>query len=208
MNWSDITLKNYQDLMFFLSTREKMTDLDRNLEIYRILTGEDISNLELDRIKDKLDELSFLNKTYEARVPNTEYVIDGKKYTVQLNLNKMTAGQYIDFQNLYKDYNKNLKYLVMCFLIPKGKKYAEDYDVLELGDYLYDKIPITIVSDVMFFFAKQLEVLTKITLTSSIKMMKKQIKKEKDPEKKQTLQKVLDSLQNEALLYGLTKWAK
>lgn len=205
MKWSDITLKNYQDLMFFLSTREKMTDLDRNLEIYRILTGEDISNLELDRIKDKLDELAFLNKTYEARVPNTEYVIDGKKYTVQLNLNKMTAGQYIDFQNLYKEYNKNLKYLVMCFLIPKGKKYAEDYDVLELGDYLYDKIPITIVSDVMFFFAKQLEVLTKITLTSSIKMLKKQIKKEKDPEKKQALQKVLDSLQNGALSSGLIK---
>lgn len=208
MNWSDITLKNYQDLMFFLSTREKMTDLDRNLEVYRILTGEDISNLELDRLKDKLDEIAFLNKTYEARVPNTEYVIDGNLYTVQLNLNKMTAGQYIDFQNLYKDYSKNLKYLVMCFLIPKGKKYAEDYDVMELGDYLYDKIPITIVSDVMFFFAKQLEVLIKITLTSSIKMMKKQIKKEKDPEKKQALQKVLDSLQNEALLSGLTEWAK
>lgn len=205
MKWSDITLKSYQDLMFFLNSKEKMTDLDRNLEIYRILTGEDISNLELDKLQDKLNELAFLNKTYEARVPDTEYVIDGKKYTVQLNLNKMTAGQYIDFQNLYKDYSKNLKYLVMCFLIPKGKKYAEDYDVMELGDYLYDKIPITIVSDVMFFFAKQLEVLTKITLTSSIKMMKKQIKKEKDPEKKQALQKALDLLQNGALSSGLIK---
>lgn len=36
-------------------------------------------------------------------------------------------------------------------LIPKGKKYNEGYDVMELADELYDKIPITIVTDIMVF---------------------------------------------------------
>lgn len=38
-------------------------------------------------------------------------------------------------------------------LIPKGKKYNEGYDVMELADKLYDRIPITIVTDIMVFFA-------------------------------------------------------
>ena len=103
----------------------------------------------------------------------------------------MTAAQYIDFQNFYKDYQKNFKYIFLCFLIPKGKKYNEGYDLIELADKLYDKIPITVINDIMVFFCNLLAALTVSTLISSIREMKKMLKKEKDPVKKYQLRKMI-----------------
>ena len=91
----------------------------------------------LDELAAELSKVQFIINKYKAKAPETEYTIAGDKYTVQLNIRQMTAAQYIDFQNFYKDYQKNFKYIFLCFLIPKGKKYNEGYDLIELADKLY-----------------------------------------------------------------------
>lgn len=157
--WEEVSLKKFQALNAFIMSDVKMTDLDRSIEIYALLTDnpdearDALLNMTVDQLSIELSKIHFIVNKYKSKVPETEYDIDGNKYTVQLNLRNMTAAQYIDFQNFYKDYKKNQKYIFLCFLIPKGKKYNEGYDVMELADELYDKIPITIVTDIMVFFA-------------------------------------------------------
>ena len=181
--------------MQFIKENVKMTDLDRSIEIYAILSDnkdearDKLLNMPIDELGKELSKVQFIINKYKSKIPDTEYTIDGNKYTVQLNLKSMTAAQYIDFQNFYKDYEKNFKYIFLCFLIPKGKKYGEDYDVMELADSLYDKIPITIVTDIMIFFCRLLRGLTIATLISSIRELKKMLKKEKDQVKKYRLRK-------------------
>lgn len=193
--WEEVSLKKFQALNTFIMSDVKMTDLDRSIEIYSLLTDnpdearDALLNMTVDQLSAELSKIHFIVNKYKSKVPETEYDIDGNKYTVQLNLRNMTAAQYIDFQNFYKDYKKNQKYIFLCFLIPKGKKYNEGYDVMELADELYDKIPITIVTDIMVFFCKLLESLTIATLISSMREMKKLMKKEKDPVKKHQLRK-------------------
>lgn len=193
--WEEVSLKKFQALNAFIMSDVKMTDLDRSIEIYALLTDnpdearDALLNMTVDQLSAELSKIHFIVNKYKSKVPETEYDIDGNKYTVQLNLRNMTAAQYIDFQNFYKDYEKNQKYIFLCFLIPKGKKYNEGYDVMELAEDLYDKIPITIVTDVMVFFCKLLESLTIATLISSMREMKKLMKKEKDPVKKHQLRK-------------------
>lgn len=183
--------------MQFIKENVKMTDLDRSIEIYAILSDnkdearDKLLNMPIDELGKELSKVQFIINKYKSKIPDTEYTIDGNKYTVQLNLKSMTAAQYIDFQNFYKDYEKNFKYIFLCFLIPKGKKYGEDYDVMELADSLYDKIPVTIVTDIMIFFCRLLKGLTAATLISSIREMKKILKKEKDPVKKYQLRKMI-----------------
>jgi len=48
----------------------------------------------------------------------------------------MTASQYIDFQNFYKQYDDYMPNLAACFLLPNGKKYGEDYDPIDWGRIL------------------------------------------------------------------------
>lgn len=155
--WEEVSLKKFQALNAFIMSNVKMTDLDRSIEIYSLLTDnpdearDALLNMTVDQLSIELSKIHFIVNKYKSKVPETEYDIDGNKYTVQLNLRNMTAAQYIDFQNFYKDYEKNQKYIFLCFLIPKGKKYNEGYDVMELADKLYDRIPITIVTDIMVF---------------------------------------------------------
>lgn len=196
--WEEVSLKKYEELMqFIIKENVKMTDLDRSIEIYAILSDnkdearDKLLNMPIDELGKELSKVQFIINKYKSKIPDTEYTIDGNKYTVQLNLKSMTAAQYIDFQNFYKDYEKNFKYIFLCFLIPKGKKYGEDYDVMELADSLYDKIPVTIVTDIMIFFCRLLKGLTAATLISSIREMKKILKKEKDPVKKYQLRKMI-----------------
>lgn len=195
--WEEVSLKKYEELMQFIKENVKMTDLDRSIEIYAILSDnkdearDKLLNMPIDELGKELSKVQFIINKYKSKIPDTEYTIDGNKYTVQLNLKSMTAAQYIDFQNFYKDYEKNFKYIFLCFLIPKGKKYGEDYDVMELADSLYDKIPVTIVTDIMIFFCRLLKGLTAATLISSIREMKKILKKEKDPVKKYRLRKMI-----------------
>lgn len=183
--------------MQFIQDNMDISDLDRSIEIYAILSDnrdearEELLNMPVDNLGKELSKIQFIVNKYKSKIPETEYTIDGNKYTVQLNLKSMTAAQYIDFQNFYKDYEHNIKYIFLCFLIPKGKKYGEDYDVMELADSLYDKIPVTIVTDIMIFFCRLLKGLTAATLISSIREMKKILKKEKDPVKKYQLRKMI-----------------
>lgn len=137
-------------------------DISRNIEIYSILSEdpnqarEYLLNVPVSKLSEELVKIKFIEHKYEPQVPETEYSFNGQKFVIQYDVQKMTAAQYIDFQNLQRDSKKNFKYLFMCFLVPKGKKYGEDYDVLALADELYDKVPISVVSDIMFFFVQLL----------------------------------------------------
>ncbi len=66
----------------------------------------------------------------------------------------MTASQYIDFQNFYKQYDDFMPNLAACFLLPNGKKYGEDYDPIDEAEFLNTHLTIDIFSDIMFFFCK------------------------------------------------------
>lgn len=215
LNWEDITLCKYERLIKFLNDSTKLNDLDRTIEIYSILSDDEsksreyLLNLDLNSLNNELLKISFIKTPYKNKVPSTSYVIEGREYTIQLNLNNMNTAQYIDFQNLYKEYEKNFKYIFMCFLLPKGKKYGDGYDVIELAEHLYDKIPITIVTDIMVFFCHQLKALTVATLISSIRETKKILRKEKDPVQKYKwkrslvqMRKTVALLQNEIEFAG------
>lgn len=192
-----------------------MSDLDRTIELYSILSDNpekskaEVLNMDVALLGNELSKIQFITKKYKAKTPNTYYIIDGEEYTVQLSLRGMTAAQYIDFQNFYKEYDKNFKYIFWCFLIPAGKKYNDGYDVMELAERLYDKIPITIVTDIMVFFCRLFKSLTVATLISSIRETKKMLKKAKDWKEKYRLRRMLvqmrntvDLLQNEIELAG------
>lgn len=136
-------------------------EISQNIEIYSILSDDPnkarelLLNASISELPKELSKIKFIEQAYQPDVPETEYTFNGKKYTVQFDVKKMTAAQYIDFQDLQKSTN-SFKNLFMCFLVPQGKVYGEDYDVLALADELYDVIPISTVSDIMFFFVQLL----------------------------------------------------
>lgn len=178
--WDDISVELFDKIKEVLN-KKGIDEIDKNIGIVSILcdTDEDeISSLPITEFSKLVEQTAFLNKMPRVEIRD-KYVINGKKYNVFTNLKKMTTAQYIDFQTLQKNYNKNLKYLLAVFLIPENKEYG-DYDIDEVADDLYRHLSIADAESIMFFFAMSYRALTQGILTYSISQMKKEMRKEKN----------------------------
>jgi hypothetical protein len=108
-------------------------------------------------------------------------VVAGKKFKPILDVSKITTAQYIDFQELVK--RGDHKLLLNVLFIEDGKEYGE----VDNSDLLWENLTLDAYSDVMYFFQRLLLDLMKDTLNSSKKILKKEYRKEKDPQKKQEM---------------------
>lgn len=197
--WEEVSLKQYDELVDYIATPE--TDsITNSVKIYGILSDEKntdkILSMPVTELEKELDKIRFIAEPYKVRTPEESYVIDGKEYEVDLNIKHLTAAAFIDYQNFIKDLKNNLKFIYLCFLKPKGCKYNEGYDVMEVAEELYDKIPVTIVLDIFGFFQNLSRVLLTNTAHSLAVKIQRMMKKEKNPQKRMELQKVLEELKD------------
>ena len=192
-NWNEMDLSHYKRL-FEIIRKDWENELDMNLAMVSVLSDipiEDITNMELNKLQEFINNLKFIETPYKPKTPETTYNIGNKEYKVFFNVNKMTASQYIDFQNFYKQYDDFMPNLAACFLLPNGKKYGEDYDPIDEAEFLNTHLTIDIFSDIMFFFVNLLQVSTLSTLHSSEREMKKRLRKTKDKLERRKLLKSL-----------------
>ena len=194
-NWSEISIKKFDEIKKELN-KNKNNELEANLALLSSLCDvpiDEIEDLPLNEFSRLLKQTDFMKKMPKVDIKE-KYVINGKKYDVCLNVNKMTTSQYIDYQTFGKDIENNLKNIIAIFMIPEGKKYG-DYDLDEVIDELYDNMPIADAYSVCFFFTLQLQSLTKATLCYLERKIKKEMKKEKNKMRKEKITEGLEQIQ-------------
>ena len=167
MNWSNITYRTLLDI------REAANIEDENERVYAIMEavfGEDVLNLPLKDFNEKCKELQFLQK----EIPNDLHVkdikVNGREYYFDGLLGKITTAQYIDFQNYQKNNDEQKSFSI--FIIPKGHKYNDGYDMEQVFNDILD-IPVPVLFSASFFFSRQFELFIRIFRRYSIKQMKK-----------------------------------
>ena len=151
--WENITYRQLLDI------REAVNIEDENERVYAIMEavfGEDVLNLPLKDFNEKCKELQFLQKP----IPNDLHGL----------LGKITTAQYIDFQNYQKNEDEQKTFSV--FIIPKGHKYNDGYDMDQVFNDILD-VPVPILFSASFFFIRQFELFIRIFRHYSIKQMKK-----------------------------------
>ena len=70
-----------------------------------------------------------------------------------LDFTQITVAQMMDFSVLSTDPVENIEKLLAIFLIPKGKKYNDGYDLLEVQKAIL-KLPFNELSPLLAFFLK------------------------------------------------------
>ena len=197
-NWKDITIEIYDKIRALeteIVTQEQA--LDVNVKLLSILCDVDeetIINLPLTEFTILVGKTEFLKEMPKYTVEQYYEIGKGRVFEVQMNLREMTTAQFIDFQTFVKDKDNNLKHLLACFLLPEGKKYGEDYDIIEVAEHLYKNMSIATARSVMFFFTLQYQTLQKVMLNYSIREVKKQMKKTKNKEAKKNLEMALQQM--------------
>lgn len=196
-NYKDLTLEKYIELYELDIHGMEEIDIQSNIiAILSDMTVDDVLDLPIPQYKKLAQQTAFLTAQpqVKARKINKIY-INGKEYNVLDKIEKMTTGQYIDYQTyLKKNDVKMLPYILSCLIIPSGEKYG-DTDTIEQIKQMTVEEALTISN---FFMNKSLT-LIKGTLRYLEYMMKRKMKKVKEETMKQQMTeaiKKLHSLQN------------
>lgn len=190
-NYKKLSIRKYIELQEMeLEGREEIDVQVNILSILNDMTEDEICDLPLDEYKKLVIASSFL-KT--PPVPNDKIAdtitINKTKYKVIKNIKKLTAGQYIDYQNYIK--NKDLKmlpYILSVFIIPDGKKYGDN-----LENTIEDIYNLSIIDALSLsaFFLRKCQNLTKATVIYLAWKLKRMAKKEKNPMVKEKMMKAV-----------------
>ena len=190
-SWNDITITDYKKIVE-ISKRELDTDLEKDIAVLAILCNvkeADMYSMPLTELSALLTSAEWIKKpyTFNHNFKPHKIKIGDKQYMVNPDLDKFTVAQYMDFQNFWDRRTEQMGNLLAVFIIPVGCKYNEGYDVLELAQYLEDSLSITFWNEVCFFFLQSYLTSIQASTLYSAYMMKKQIRMEKDKQKKQVL---------------------
>ena len=158
---------------------ESLSDLDKNIEIlaiYADTTVDSILKLRPDVVEEYFAEMSNSISSYKpsnSKRPK-KIKINDQVYTINYNIGKLNMAQYIDFQQIIvkKNYLENLPALLSIFIIPKGHKYNDDYDIIELRNVLENNITLDEALSIIFFSKMKSISLIKLKLLYYRSMLK------------------------------------
>ena len=146
-NYKDLPLGDYQEIVS-LCKDESLEDIDREVKIISILTGktEDyLLNLPIYDYKCLSAKLGFLEQplpTKDQRIAKC-YKLKHFELIPVTDIRKVITAQYIDFQSFHQaGMEDHFVEIISCLLVPKGKKYNQDYDILEVQDAIRSELNV------------------------------------------------------------------
>lgn len=196
-NYKDLTLEKYIELYELDIHGMEEIDIQSNIiAILSDMTVDEILDLPIPQYKKLAQQTAFLTTQPQVKARKISKIyINGKEYNVLDKIEKMTTGQYIDYQTyLKKNDIKMLPYILSCLIIPKDEKYG-DTDTIEQIKQMTVEEALTISN---FFMNKSLTLIKGIVHYLEY-MMKRKMKKVKEETMKQQMTEAiqkLHSLQN------------
>lgn len=198
-NYRDLPIGMYLEICD-IDRREDIDELHKQVSIISILTGrdeEEIYDLPIEDYKVLASKTHYLRNPYDGEVLTAKtYAIDGMLLQPVEDFRKITTAQYIDFQTFAKDAEKNIVEILSTMLVPKGKKYNQDYDVLKLQDSLRRHLSVADALSLFAFFFVQYHQLIKDSLTYCKEEAMKMPDKGKRMKTLREIQKQEDLLKN------------
>lgn len=185
--WNDVTLGMWMRMNEISQRENEIERIVGFVALFNGMTEDDVLALPLDEFKKYMAEMGWMNTPPDIEQPKQEYVINGTTYELTMNFHKLTTAQYIDFQSYTK--SEDYSQMLSVFLIPKGKKYGEGYDVFKVQMDLKE-MPVGEVLGLMGFFIILYRSWSRALLKYSSRILKKAAKREKNPELMETVTKM------------------
>lgn len=194
-NYDSLTVGKYEALLRARADHEGDTN-ELNLHVLSILsdmTVDQLLDMKVPEFRAMMDRAGFLCTAPRPSEVARQYRFGDLILMSVTDIRKMTAAQYIDFQNFSNAGEGRQAELLSCFLVPKGMKYNDGYDILEVQQAIRDFMPVTAALGLLAFFLRRLHRSTINTLRSSVKRM------QKSPQMAETIQattRLIRSLQS------------
>lgn len=154
-NYNRLTLGQYMEIQE-ISRNESLEDIDKQVQILSILTGvaeDELLHLPIQEYKELVVKSGFLNPDNINYHPIAKKYILGKFELIPCrDFRKIETCQYIDFQTYAPDLDKCLVEFLSVILVPKGHRYNEGYDILEVQKAIREEMSVSDGVSVAAFF--------------------------------------------------------
>ena len=188
-SYKSLPIGDYQKILA-LCKDDGLEELDRQVKILSILTGigeDEILDLPIQEFKVMTSRMGFLERDLPTEVTRLEesYRIGRFDLVPVIDMRKISTAQYIDFQSFHQaGFEEHFVEILSCILIPKGRKYNQDYDIIEIQDAIRRDLNVHDGASIYAFFMFSCRESIKDILTFSLQ----ETKKIKDKAKKEKIQ--------------------
>ena len=194
MNWTDISIKQYNEIKD-LYLDENLSDEDRLILQINILFGVDALKLKTNELHKYINEMKFLGEKVPKMKLKKEYQLGNNTYTLKKELKDVTVAQWIDWQNFLKDGSDtdNFPNLLSVFFFPKDvNEYGDGYDIEQVRQDINNHLSIAEAMSISSFFLTYRKVLSILFLLYTKKqILKAPLTKEKKKEVKKEFKKLI-----------------
>ena len=180
MDWNDINIRTWMKIKDYLTPGDEITNTIGIVAGVWGLDEDEVSNMSLDEFNSYIKKLEFMSSEPVPSMPKDRYVLNGREYDLVMDIRKVTAGMWIDFQSTPKD---DYIGLLSIFMIPRGKTYNEGYDILQAREDI-GYLPLPDVLGLMAFFLILYRAYTQALLRYSLRKIHPKSQKEKELKKK------------------------
>ena len=188
MKWSDITIEKYQRILAVTNT--ELPNFNKEMELVGYLFGipnNELLNMPIEKFKHYTKQLEFLNNFYEGEMQK-EFTINGIKYCVHWEMQKRTAGQFVDLSELTKDadlINDNLHLILAVICLPENEPYNSE-KILQRAQVFKQHLTMDIVYPIAGFFLTVLQ--------SSLPVIQDYLNKDIQKNQRELLEMIKDSM--------------
>ena len=147
-NYNRLTIGQHMEILE-ISRNESLEDIDKQVQILSVLTGvaeDEILHLPIHEYKELVVKAEFLNpdniKNISVHQVAKKYLVGKFELIPTRDFRRLETGQYIDFQTYAPDLDNHLVEFLSVILVPKGHRYNDGYDILELQQAIRDEMSV------------------------------------------------------------------
>lgn len=169
-SYEDLTLEKWQALRS-IDWNENIDDIERQAGIIGVLCDlsvAEVMRMPLAEYKESAMAAEFLKETPRVRSISSVRGLEvgGFSLYAPASFKDITVAQFVDFQELAGEEGKEAE-LLSVFLIPKGHKYCDGYDIAAVQDAIRRNVSVQMFVDLSAFFLTKLLQLTADSLAFS-----------------------------------------
>lgn len=156
-NFKDLILGDYLEILAIYKD-DSLDELDKQVKTIAFLSGKDedfILNLPIYDYQALSSKLSYLFGELPTEVTRLadSYNIGNFELIPVTDMRKVITAQYIDFQSFHQaGMEEHFAEILSCLLVPKGKKYNQDYDILEVQSAIRNELSVYDAASLYAFF--------------------------------------------------------
>ena len=193
-DWENITIEKYYKIKDILDD-ETDDDITKNVKLVAVITNKDeqeVWDMDMAEAGNYISKLQFLNKFELPKNPNMKIKLPSYDLVVIKDLTKINVAQYVDFQNFVKmPLRESMEKILSIFLIPEGCSYNTGYDILDLQKEIRENMSFRVGEGLLSFFIEKYGK----SLIHSLVYCRRQVKKTKDKEMMENLEKTEKEIQ-------------